>query len=272
MKELFTIGEMAKLFDTDIRTLRYYDDIGILKPEKVDEQNNYRYYSTVQFERMNTIKYLRALDMPLKKIVHFLENRDTDVLMELLREQHRETGRRIHELLRIQKKIENRMEQIGDALESRLDDITVKRLPVRRIAVLRQEIHPEDNLEVPIRQLERQQNLESVMFLGKVGVSVAREDLLQHNYERYSGIFVILEAEDQCEGQTSELAAGDYLCVRFSGTHARSGVYYEGLMRELEARGLRPAGDSVEITLVDSGMTADEEKFLTELQIPFDIS
>ena len=32
MKELFTIGEMAKLFGVNIRTLRYYDEIGILCP------------------------------------------------------------------------------------------------------------------------------------------------------------------------------------------------------------------------------------------------
>lgn len=271
MKELFTIGEMARLFDTDVRTLRYYDEIGILRPEKVDGQNNYRYYSTVQFERMNTIKYLRALDMPLKKIECFLKNRDTDILMDLLREQHRATKCRMQELLRIQRKIENRMEQILDALESEVDTISVKKLPARRTAVLRKEIFPGDNLEVPIRQLERQQSLKAAVFLGKVGVSVAREDLLGGRYDRYSAIFVILEKEDQCDGQTAQLPAGEYLCVRFSGTHARSGIYYERLMAEMRAKGLLPAGDSVEITLVDSGMTADEEKFLTELQIPFTV-
>lgn len=36
MKELFTIGEMAKLFGVNIRTLRYYDEIGILCPETTD--------------------------------------------------------------------------------------------------------------------------------------------------------------------------------------------------------------------------------------------
>ena len=51
MKELFTIGEMAKLFGVNIRTLRYYDEIGILCPETTDPDSGYRYYSTRQFER-----------------------------------------------------------------------------------------------------------------------------------------------------------------------------------------------------------------------------
>ena len=45
IKNLFTIGEMGGLFRTNIRTLRYYDDIGLLKPEVVDPKTGYRYYS-----------------------------------------------------------------------------------------------------------------------------------------------------------------------------------------------------------------------------------
>ncbi len=45
MKELFSIGEMAKLFNMRVGTLRYYDEINILKPEKIDDETGYRYYS-----------------------------------------------------------------------------------------------------------------------------------------------------------------------------------------------------------------------------------
>ena len=64
---------MAKLFGVNIRTLRYYDEIGILCPETTDPDSGYRWYSTRQFERMNSIKYLRALDIPLKSIALFLK-------------------------------------------------------------------------------------------------------------------------------------------------------------------------------------------------------
>ena len=87
MKELFTIGEMAKLFGVNIRTLRYYDEIGILCPETTDPDSGYRYYSTRQFERMNSIKYLRALDMPLKSIALFFEKRDVRSLQFLMEEE-----------------------------------------------------------------------------------------------------------------------------------------------------------------------------------------
>ena len=49
IRNLFTIGEMGGLFRINIRTLRYYDEIGLLKPEVVDERTGYRYYSARQF-------------------------------------------------------------------------------------------------------------------------------------------------------------------------------------------------------------------------------
>lgn len=94
MKDLFTIGEVANLFGLNIRTLRYYHDIGLLEPEYIDETTNYRYYSTRQFERLNTIKYLRALDISTQQIGEFLRHRDVDVMLSILMEQQQEVQRK----------------------------------------------------------------------------------------------------------------------------------------------------------------------------------
>ena len=125
-QQLFTIGEIAKLFDINIRTLRYYDGAGLLKPERTDETTGYRYYSTKQFERLNAIKYLRALDMPIERILRFFENKDTDTLMALLKEQQEETRLQQERLEQISRKLQRRISQLSDALESRLEEIQVK--------------------------------------------------------------------------------------------------------------------------------------------------
>lgn len=87
MKQFFTIGQLSKLFNVKISALRYYDEIGLLKPAKINHQTNYRYYSTEQFERLNVINYLRALDLPVESIKHFFEARDIDKLEEMLKDQ-----------------------------------------------------------------------------------------------------------------------------------------------------------------------------------------
>jgi len=55
MKNRFSIGEMSILHNVPVKTLRYYDEIGLFKPIEVDSNNRYRYYSTEQFEQLNTI-------------------------------------------------------------------------------------------------------------------------------------------------------------------------------------------------------------------------
>ena len=64
-KNLFPIGEVSKLFHISVSSLRHYEHIGLLTPEYISSDSGYRYYGTEQFEVLNTIRYLRALDMPL---------------------------------------------------------------------------------------------------------------------------------------------------------------------------------------------------------------
>ena len=71
--KLFQIGDVAKLFHLSVSSLRHYENVGLLTPEYIAPGTGYRYYSPRQFEALNTIRYLRALDMPLAEIADFLQ-------------------------------------------------------------------------------------------------------------------------------------------------------------------------------------------------------
>lgn len=71
-QNLFSIGDVAKLFHLSVSSLRHYENVGLLTPEYIDADSGYRYYSIKQFEFLNSIRYLRALDMPLAEIADFL--------------------------------------------------------------------------------------------------------------------------------------------------------------------------------------------------------
>ena len=83
-KKLFRISDVAKMFRVSTGTLRHYEKAGLLCPEHTDQETGYRYYSVRQFEVLNTIRYLRALDLPLDEIAEFLHNRDIEVIEEKL--------------------------------------------------------------------------------------------------------------------------------------------------------------------------------------------
>ena len=146
--EWFQIGEVSRLFHISVSILRHYDKIGLLKPEYTDPDTGYRYYSTRQFECLNTIRYLRALDMSLEQISTFLQNRNLDTIHDLLLKQKEEVARRRQELLLIEQKIDNRLAQITDALSSRLEEISVSRCPEQKITSVRKKVSPKNYLDL----------------------------------------------------------------------------------------------------------------------------
>ena len=62
------IREFAELVGVSVRTLHYYDEIGLLKPAGVEAQNGYRFYDEASVLRMQEILFYRELDFPLKSI------------------------------------------------------------------------------------------------------------------------------------------------------------------------------------------------------------
>jgi len=266
---LFKIGDVAKLFHVSVGTLRHYENAGLLQPEYTDHETGYRYYSTRQFECLNTIRYLRVLDMPLEQIADFLNNRDIDKMQMMLRQQKAAVINKQKELKIIERKIEHRLKQIEDALSSELDTIKVKHIAPRRIAWIESTLSIESyfDLESSIRRLEQDQR-DTVVFLGKVGVGIAKEKLLKGQYDKYDMVFLLLDKEDVYSGPIEELPEETCVTLRFCGSHMSSAVQYEKMADFISEHQLRITGFSKEITMIDYGMTDDIKKFVTEIQIP----
>ena len=68
MKEYLTIGEVSKMKGVGIKSLRYYDRLGILKPAYINPDTGYRYYSIEQMLMLDMILLCLGLDIPLKQM------------------------------------------------------------------------------------------------------------------------------------------------------------------------------------------------------------
>ena len=272
-KDLFQIGEVARMFHLSVSSLRHYEAMGLLVPEVTDPETGYRYYSTRQFEPLNTIRYLRALDMPLNEIADFLQNRDLDKMEEKLQQQKENVIKREQELKRIERKIGNRLNQLKDARNSVLDVIALTTAMACRLVWMEDNLTIKEfvDMETPIRKLEQKQK-EALIFLGKVGVGIAAEQLLKGQFQQYNGIFLLLDEEDQYDGTVIHLQETPCVSVRFRGSHKEAPAQYEKLMNYIQEHNLKVAGFSREITMIDYGLTNDTEKFVTEISIPVKVS
>ncbi len=73
---MYTIGKLSKICDLPVKTLRYYDDIGLLKPSYIDSETNYRYYDYDKIEAIKIILLLKSLHIPLANIKQIIESAD----------------------------------------------------------------------------------------------------------------------------------------------------------------------------------------------------
>lgn len=79
---IFTIGQVAKMYDISHDTLRYYDKIGLLKPN-VKKDNGYRYYSIREIELLEIILIAKQLEIPIKTIKTIVEKEDESAYANL---------------------------------------------------------------------------------------------------------------------------------------------------------------------------------------------
>jgi DNA-binding transcriptional MerR regulator len=133
---MYGIGLVARLAQVSVRTLRHYDDLGLLKPSYVDPLTGYRYYTPEQVLRLHRILVLRDLGVPLVQIGQLI---DDDVTVEqlrgILRLRQSEARSRLAAQTEQLRRVELRLAQLEEASVADYD-VIVKRLePMRVVAV-----------------------------------------------------------------------------------------------------------------------------------------
>ncbi len=78
----YTINRLAKIAGVSTRTLRYYDEIGLLSPARISS-NGYRIYGRKEIDRLQHILFYRELGVPLEEIGKILSSKDFDELATL---------------------------------------------------------------------------------------------------------------------------------------------------------------------------------------------
>jgi DNA-binding transcriptional MerR regulator len=78
----YTVKELASLSSVSVRTLHYYDEIGLLKPAYYGD-NGYRYYEKEQLLRLQQILFFRELDVQLADLQSIIESDEFDRIQAL---------------------------------------------------------------------------------------------------------------------------------------------------------------------------------------------
>lgn len=273
----FTIGRFAELTEISAKSLRRYDEMGLLVPDHVDPDTGYRYYSAGQLDAAAIVRLLRRLDVPLAEIAALLRDGDPERTRAVLRH-HRDRMRARHdEIERIMGRVDR---LVGDdrgllpyAMElAEYDAVTVISLrAIERLEAINEAV---DEMAATLR--------DSLTGLGLT--EAGREFSLMHNVMTwYAGadVEVCLPVGWPSDpfGHPSDPLADtppqvhvlpSFTAVRTvcNGPWSDLDGAYAALLAWTARHGYEVCGPAREIYRVDHRDTADPAEYRTELALP----
>ncbi len=270
---MFGIGQFAQLAKVSVRTLRHYDDVGLLHPAHVDQSSGYRSYEAAQLPTLNRIVALKDLGFTLAEITRMIESGvSNEQLVGMLRLRQAEAERAADEERRRLARVAARIQLLqGDpTMTDEQAAIVVKPLDAMYVATASEPTDSFDDDFSPIFD-----RLCGQIFGGLARAGVAPNGPNAAFYEeRSDGRVDVVAAVPIADGagldaslvevRTLPVVARAATLIH-RGSMATCSGSYETLLRWIDAAGERADGYSREIYLA---CPANFDDWVTELQFP----
>lgn len=138
---MLSIGEFSRICEVSAKTLRYYDEIGLIKPDEINPENGYRYYSIEQLKKMLFINRLKAYNLSLEEIKAILEleeDQAEEKLCSILNRKRREIQESLNALEYTLKQVSNYISNLekGIPVMSYLNNIEIQLVETQTMNIL----------------------------------------------------------------------------------------------------------------------------------------
>lgn len=229
MSQYMSIGKVSKLKNVSIKSLRYYDQIGILKPAFVNTETNYRYYTKDQLYLLDAITVCIKLGIPLKDLNNYVENSSIN-LQKLLYD-----GKILAEQKILD--IHNCLATLQETLQNMASPVTgLAKIPESKSGIMlpdgfyHNEIVTRKMLTVPLEEMDipkyyGQHILKLFVTAQQMGTVVAYPSGVLHEYrngkyQRHMFLTITGDAPsaDVSNQTVRTISEGDFACRRIS-TH-----------------------------------------------------
>lgn len=272
MKEKYlTVSQLAKLRGISADTLRYYDKINLLKPEYVDETTSYRYYSIRQYEKLGTILELRALGMPLEKILDYFDNRNLKKSYEILSEYQIKFENEIKEKIRVNEILKDKLKFINEVAElNNMEEVFMQKFSKRYMLTFGEPSGGKEAHAYAYTKLEWYlKGVAPILATDRVGV-YATDKILQKNEGYVPAIpMIIVSKSGGDEKYVKEIPEGTYACMYYkNGRLEKYDSSFEIMKKYIKDNNLVICGNIFQIYKVDVTLTNDRKETVMELQVP----
>ncbi|MFZ5354571.1 MAG: MerR family transcriptional regulator [Bacillota bacterium] len=268
----YQIGEVSKICNIPIRTLHYYDEIGLLKPSIIDEPSKYRYYSPEQIPAIFIIKNYKTAGFTLKQIKKLLLRDDMDYVQSMIKMQCAVIDQRILELSLIKEGLRLLAHQ-KDSSTIADTEMKLKDFPLSYVVYKRYRSPcSKENFYIRYAELCNMIEAHKLHILGPM-MAVYYEAYENPNYENMDFEVCVTVAEQaEIDGIVRKFGDFTALSAIHYGSYANIPATCIKMFKWMSDNNYVPYGPYIERYVVDISSTINENNYITELIRPVKIN
>jgi DNA-binding transcriptional MerR regulator len=271
-KTRLKIGEFSQLMQVTVKTLRHYEQKGLLAPDEVDEWTGYRYYSIDQMQQLKDIRDLQRLGFSLDEIKDLFDDGSHTPTIRQMTEKIRETEAQLKALIA-------RRNQLLDWRNARKEMKTMEKFSIQSLPEIIVASH---------REVIPNYTALGPLCVEKIGPEMQRLGckcpppgycFTVENNKEYTPTDIDIEYCEQVEemGQDSAIiqfkrlpAVPRALCMKHIGPYERFYESFTEAFRYIEEHGYKVIGQHRTCYIDGAWNQEDSEKWLSVIQIPIE--
>jgi DNA-binding transcriptional MerR regulator/predicted transcriptional regulator YdeE len=274
---MIKIGEFSKLVQVPVATLRYYDQVGLLKPIEVDQWSGYRYYSASQLPRLHRILALKGLGFSLEQIGQVLDEGLTpEQIRGMLRLRHAQLSQHLAEVQNQLLDVEVRLDQIEREDQLPRYDVMLKHVQPTLVALVRAILPGHSDSGSLFGEVYEAIGEHVAAALGphpglggQTMVLWYDTEFKDREVDGAAAFILRCPVPERGRMRVHELPAATMAATVHHGSYATIGQAHEAILTWIEANGYRIAGPDREVYLYNAmPIRLDDPSYVTELQYP----
>lgn len=269
---MLSIGEFSNICKVSTKTLRYYAEIGLLKPSEINPENGYRYYAIEQLETMLFINRLKAYSFSLDEIKAILQSdalQDDGLYLAFIQKK-KEIEKQVHDYERVLEQLENDISTLrqGKSIMAYMEDIDVQLVdvPMMYLVSVRKMIQSE---EYPMEYVKCFGKLFKKIAVEKLTIAAPPMVLFYSSEFTPSGMDTefAIPVQEYVTG-TRDFCPGLCLKTVVRGEYSELSSVYAKQIEWAEKEGYRCTNALFEVYVTDPSQVADVKDNITEVYYP----
>ena len=272
---MIKIGEFSKLVQVPVATLRYYDQLGLLKPVEVDDLTGYRYYSVDQLPRLHRILTLKGLGFSLEQIgIVLAEGLSPEQLRGMLRLRQAQITEHMLMMKQQLSDVEVRLQQIEQEDFYTSYDVMVKQTEPLLVAMIRAILPTHSDSGALFGEVYEAIGTHVAEALGPRPGEAGQTMVLWYDTEFRerdvdgAAAFVLRRrVPERGRMRVEELPAATVAATIHHGAYNTIGRAHEAVIRWIDANGYQITGPDREICIYNTmPVRLDDPSYITEIQ------